>query len=181
MIESVDIFPTRFFGYKIEDDTLIQNIYSEVYEKRDKIRSISWATEIQGDSYTTDYNSPVKIENFHLAMDLLSKSFAEAGVHFTLTEYWTALYKKGSYHTMHNHTDNILKKDNYSGILYLTNCGQTYFFSQNASSFDSFFTVRSQSGRFVLFPSSMPHQVVANLDSDEERCVIAFNGDLREL
>ena len=38
MIETFDIFPSKFFSYKIADQELLQKIYNEVYQKREQIK-----------------------------------------------------------------------------------------------------------------------------------------------
>ena len=182
MIEVHDVFPTKFFSYKIEDKELLRNIYDEVYSKKDQIKSISWANEYQNsDVCATDYSNRLSIESFSTASEILNQKLNQIGFSFELDEYWTALYKKIAIHPMHNHREKIFHRCNYSGILYLTNSGSTDFFTNNPSSFDNNISIISESGRFVLFPSVLPHQVVTNLDSDVERCVIAFNGVLKQL
>ena len=181
MIETVDIFPSKFFSYKIADQELLQKIYNEVYQKREQIKGVSWATQSQStDVYITDYSNTVKIESFHDAIRLLIDEMNQNGILMKMVLYWTSLYKNTAVHPMHNHYVNILQPYNYSGILYLTNSGSTDFFSNNPSSFEQVRSVESDAGRFILFPSSIPHQVSTTLESDQERCVIAFNCELRQ-
>lgn len=182
MIETIDVFPTKFFTHKISDNEVLQNIYDEIYSKRDKIRNTSWATQHQSsDCYITDYQNTVNIDSFLVALEIFQKELNQNGLAFDLQNYWTTLYKKVAHHPMHIHRSKIVMPNNYDGIFYVTSTGSTNFYSNNPSSFDNEITLPSESGRFVLFPSTLPHQVITNLESDEERCVIAFNGELKEL
>ena len=182
MIESLDVFPTRFYTSKISDKEVLQNIYDEIYSKKDKMRSISWATDHQNpDSYITDYECPVNIDSFLSAFEILKRELNQSGLDFDIDKYWTALYKKAAFHLMHTHSPAAITSQNYSGIFYISSVGSTNFFSNNPSSFLNEMSIPSESGRFVLFPSNLPHQVIFNVDSDEERCVISFNGTLKEV
>ena len=68
----------------------------------------------------------------------------------------------------------MFAKNNYSGILYLTDHGNTTFFSGNPSSFDNDFSVDPEVGKVVLFPSTLVHSATDNA-SEHERIVVAFN------
>lgn len=182
MIETLEVFPTKFYSHKISDNEVLQNIYDEIYSKRDIIRNTSWATQHQSsDCYITDYENTVNVDSFLVALDIFQKELNQAGLDFDMSKYWTVLYKKVAFHQMHTHSTGILSDDNYSGIFYVTSTGSTDFYSNNASSSHNHLNISSESGRFVLFPANIPHQVITNLESDEERCVISFNGRLKEL
>ena len=181
MLEEFDIFPTKFFTTRIDDDNLLSSLTQEVYDSKEEIKKLSWATQEQScENYITDYCKPKKYEAFGRVADLLKNIFSESGLEFDLYRYWTALYKKYSIHEMHSHKSSILLNPNYSGILYMSNVGDTNFFSTNPSSFNNTTSIKSEHGRIVMFPANVPHQVVTNFDSDVERCVIAFNFRLSE-
>jgi hypothetical protein len=176
MIDEIDLFPTKFFSMKIEDD-LLSSLTKEVYERREDLKRLSWATQQQScENYITDYYNSKKYESFDQVNDILKSAFLEKELKFDLYKYWTAFYKKYSIHEMHTHKDKILVRHNYSGILYLTNIGSTQFFSTNPSSFHNTLGVNSDYGSIVMFPANIPHQVITdNFDSNVERCIIAFN------
>ena len=182
MIETIDLFPTRLFTFKIEDEKLLEDITYEVYQNKDRMKAVSWANEVTNhEDFIVDFKSPQKVESFEIVAKQIQNHFIDMGMKYELTKYWTALYKKYSVFEMHDHFTHMLQRNNYSGILYLTNVGGTQFFTHNASSFEKNATVHSEYGRVLVFPSSLPHQVITHWDSDVERCVISFNGVMSEL
>ena len=182
MLETVDLFPSKFFSFQFTDTEILQSIVEEVYSKKEKMTATSWA---QGggkseDNYVTDYKNPQKIESFEVAFSQVLNALEQINLQYEMTRYWTALYKKFSIHELHEHNGGILQPINYSGILYLSDVGLTEFFTHNPSSFTNNVRIPSQYGRVILFPASIPHQVITDFDFNVERCVIAFNGIMRQ-
>jgi hypothetical protein len=176
MIEELDLFPTKFFSIKLEENELLSPLTKEVYENREEIKSLSWATQEQScENYITDFVKPKQYASFNRISEYLRYNFSEMGYAFDMDMYWTAFYKKFSIHEIHAHKPSILTDTNYSGVLYLSSIGSTNFFSSNPSSFYNTIQIESEYGRIVMFPSNVPHQAITNFDSDVERCIIAFN------
>lgn len=182
MIQEVDLFPSKFFSFQFTDTELLQSIVEEIYSKKQSMKATSWA---QGsgkseENYVTDFSNPQCIKSFEMASQKIVEALGEVGLQYQLTKYWTALYKKFSIHELHEHNGGILQPINYSGILYLSDVGLTEFFSHNPSSFQTSTRIPSQYGRVIMFPASIPHQVITDFDFSVERCVIAFNGIMRQ-
>jgi len=113
-----------------------------------------------------------------LVFDKVKTAFEENNSIIDIEQYWTAIYTKTAYHSTHNHASNILDKINYSGILYLTDIGSTNFYSTNPSSFENKFYSKSEVGKILIFPSTIPHSVEPTMD-ESKRVVVAFNCEIR--
>ena len=63
---------------------------------------------------------------------------------------------------------------NYSSVLYLTSEGGTDFYSPNPTSTEGVYTVKSEVGKMIIFPSNLLHGVIYN-DNKNERMIISAN------
>ena len=179
----LDLFPIKFFEIRL-DQVDAFNVLNEILRKEDEIRTISYARQDQpNDEYCTDYpyskdDIIIELESMNLVFDKIKKKFEENNSIITIDRYWTAIYTKTAHHQTHDHSNNILDKVNYSGILYLTDMGSTTFYSTNPSSFENIFRSRSEVGKILIFPSTIPHSVQPILD-ESKRVVVAFNCEIR--
>lgn len=173
----LQVFPTNLFEFQVQENALLLSLLEEIDSKKDQISLVSSTSETQSvDNYKTDYSCPVELQNFEKIFDHL-KEHCESrfGIKIKLCEYWTAIYKNGSFHQKHVHNFTILDEINYSGILYLTNHGETIFYNSSLYSYENIFKYPSRLGNIILFPASMVHEVECHIGSENERYVVPFN------
>ena len=183
VLSGLDLFPIRFFEIKL-DKVDAFNVLNEILRKEEDIRLISSTRQDQSaDEYATDYqynkdDKFVELESMSLVFNKIKDTFGENDSTINIDTYWTAIYTKTAHHSTHNHANNILGKINYSGILYLTDMGHTTFYSTNPSSFENKFISKSEVGKILIFPSTIPHSVEPIID-ESKRVVVAFNCEIR--
>jgi hypothetical protein len=179
----LDLFPIRFFEIRL-DQVDAFNVLNEILRKEEDIRLISSTRQTQSATeYITDYpyqqdDKIVELESISSVFDKVKNTFEENNSTIDIGGYWTAIYSKTAHHGTHDHSSNILDRINYSGILYLTDIGSTTFYSTNPSSFENRFYSKSEVGKILIFPSTIPHSVEPTLD-ESKRVVVAFNCEIR--
>jgi len=179
----LDLFPIKFFEIRL-DQVDAFNVLNEILRKEDEIRLISSTRQNQSaDEYATDYpynkdSVIVELESISSVFNKVKTTFEENNSIIDIDQYWTAIYTKTAHHSTHNHSSNILDKINYSGILYLTDIGHTTFYSTNPSSFENKFDSKSEVGKILIFPSTIPHSVEPTMD-ESKRVIVAFNCEIR--
>lgn len=181
MFSEMDAFPTKFFIFGVEDKALLTDLVTEVHQRKNEIKAISWGSQAHyGDTYNTDFSASITLAHFERVKEYISGVFSKNGFKYSIVDYWTALYKKGSDHPIHNHKLFCVEERNvnYSGILYLSSTGRTHFYSDNVSSWNRAFNINSEFGKIILFPSTTLHSATADPSDERERCIIAFNGVL---
>lgn len=183
-MNGIDVFPTKFFEFQLDKvDSL--NILNEIKRKEKDIKLISSTRQFQSvNDYITDYHTPsnsgdVIIENLDKVFKPIEVYFNQYNADFRVIGYWTAVYIKNGFHTLHNHQEFILDKRNYSGIIYLSDIGGTTFYSTSPSSFQTIFYSKSSMGKVLIFPSSIPHDVEPTFDEKNKRYIISFNCEIR--
>lgn len=155
-------------------------ILKEIHEKKTDIHIASNASlSMTSADYMSDFFHSVQLNSFETIMKNISDFFITQNMSFELKEYWTAFYRGKAGHSIHTHSNNILEKTNYSGILYLSNFGSTTFFSINPSSFEHHHIVGSKLGKMIMFPSNLPHQTLNETELEEDRYVVPFNCEIR--
>jgi len=181
MFSEMDAFPTKFFMLSIDDKALLTDLVMEVNQRKDEIKAISWGSQAHyGDTYNTDFSASITLSHFERVKEYISDVFSKNGFKYRILDYWTALYKKGSDHPIHNHKLLYVEKENvnYSGILYLSSTGKTHFYSDCVGSWNRAFNINSDFGKIIMFPSTTLHSATADTLDERERCIIAFNGVL---
>lgn len=177
-----ELFATKMLYARVDGGTTLKDIMSEIQSKRSDIETLSRMFEHQDvKNYATDFRFPVQIKAFESLMDDIKAMFKEDGYNFDLKTYWTAIYNDTAIHNMHIHKYSVHDEINYSGILYLTDIGETMFYSPNPTAQQLEYCEYSQAGKIVMFPSNIPHWVNQHKQSDCERVVMSFNFSLYEV
>ena len=79
---------------------------------------------------------------------------------FSITNYWTAFYGKNVLHDTHLHgnfNDTKRVRNNFASVFYLTQNGGTNFYSPNLTSTVPEVLVKSEVGKFIVFPHNLFH------------------------
>lgn len=176
MINQVELFPTTFFNLQI-DPNACRNLLSEIEQQKDSMKIISNATQNQSTrDYITDYSSPTKLEWFEKIWNqAVVEDFEQMGMKISLVYYWCAIYSHNAVHSKHTHRSGYLDSTNYSGILYLSNIGNTTFYSPNHTSKISEQNYESSFANMILFPSTVIHEVKPHQNDGNQRYVVSFN------
>jgi hypothetical protein len=179
MIQHQDIFPVRIFTIEFPEPELI---LAEVLEKKKEIQQISDAFVNEDVSnYITDFERPVKIESFEKGVSYINEKLGEQNQHISIFEYWTAFYTKNAFHGAHIHATNSLERQNYAGVLYLTNHGFTTAFAPSESCYSKEWVLPSGFGNATMFPKTLIHAYrPGETWSDAERIVMSFNARIGE-
>jgi len=177
-----ELFATKMLYARVDGGTVLKDIMSEIQDNRSEIETLSRMFEHQDiKNYATDFRFPVRIKAFESLMENIKVMFKEDGYNFDLKTYWTAIYNDTAIHNMHIHKFSVLDEINYSGILYLSDIGETMFYSPNPTSQQLQYCEYSEAGKIIMFPSNIPHWVTQHKQSDCERVVMSFNFSLYEV
>jgi|TARA_R100001480_G_scaffold144090_1_gene141903 hypothetical protein len=161
---SENVFPTeiKIFQFNIPE---MQPLIDEVLSKKKEIKKISDVFSNHGNvnkdfEYITDFRNPIKIFEFEKLMMQVVNFFGTQNKIFSITNYWTAFYGKNVLHDTHLHgnfNDTKRLRNNFSSVFYLTENGGTNFYSPNLTSTVSEVLVKSEVGKFVVFPHNLFH------------------------
>ena len=194
-------FPTPIYANKVDDYDLIQEEISNVipdigFAMRDDWGETHWLSDVTFRSnFISDYKLKhltnaihINIYNYLNAIDFGSNgnAYGADGIDYNILSSWVALYKKGNYAHIHNHSHHDI-----SGVYYYkmsqqqkdkTGCGDISFHTPAPSSETSFVfhhysypkLVDIEQGVMLLFPSYLKHGVSTNSE-DEERISVSFN------
>lgn len=183
-MNGLDLFPIKVFESQI-DQVDSFNLLNEILRNQDEMKIISSTRQEQSiEEYITDYpynqeSKVVQLETLDKIFDDIKSIFTQWNSSFEVINYWTAVYIKNGHHGLHNHSNGVLDRCNYSGIIYLSDLGETTFFSTSPSSFESTFVFKSKMGKVLIFPSTLPHMVHPTLNGENSRYVVAFNCEIR--
>ena len=189
-LENLTIFPTeiKVFRFNIPQ---IQPIIDEVLSKKDQIKQRSDIYSNHGgvgeSEYITDYKNPVKLHEFEKLMMIVGSYFAPQNNFFHVNYYWTAFYGKNVLHDTHMHGNFNDKKrltHNFSSVLYLTENGGTTFYSPNLTSNVDDYLIKSEVGKFIMFPHNLFHngnnRAEMHGGENQNRFIISANIELFE-
>jgi len=187
-MHEVVLFPSRF--YMIENAVSHQKLMNVLNTiKTDTDYLAASVNADYGPTYKTNFSfkdvhgklfDPI-IEEIkgHLVKDYISFEVSGAP--------WYAEYGEHDYHEPHIHAttcpvddDRVFQKGenyyNYSGIICLSNFGETTFLNPNTSSFvRGGVKINSEFNKVVLFPSNIHHFVTPHGLKDKVRAVFSFN------
>ena len=153
-------FPTLFFQTYL-NVKMCERIRNEILE------------EAGDQEFFTSYGDMFNWQ--HDLESALKKQFADEELSFKITSSWAQVYRDKACHPPHTHKVNIFDSSNYSGILYLSNGGNTSFYKQDKSVFqENSMQIHSEFSKVVLFPSDLIHWAEPTL-TDEPRIVAPFN------
>ena len=181
----VDMFPSRFFI--IEDSVKHKELMKVLNTiKKDTENIAKVASEPTGPTYKTNFiQREVHGKLFKSILEQLNKWLAKDNITFQSCEHpWYVEYGEHDFHPPHVHsTHNPVSLSSlqtnsfkYSGIICLSNFGETTFINPNSSSFfDTTIDVDSKYNRTILFPSNIYHYVVPHGLKDKVRAVFSFN------
>jgi len=174
------VFPTSIYEMHISRD-LALHLLDEIKSNQKVIEVISSATQPHPISdYSTDYTDPLRFNTFwdEVVPDM-NKSLVENDMQMEVVQSWVSCYSGPSgHHPLHNHSPGYGRAGAYSGILYLSDIGFTDFFSVAYQADETQYSVPSQLGKVVLFPSIIPHQYRPERYDGNARYVLPFNGYL---
>ena len=184
----VDMFPSRFFI--IEDSVKHEELMKVLNTiKKDTENIVSVDSGKNGPTYKTNYTQRVVHGNlFRPIIEQLNKFLIQDNVFLELLgPPWYVEYGEYDFHQPHVHTTplnpELLGVENsfqYSGLICLSNCGQTTFINPNpASAEKEIVELPSKYNRVILFPSNLYHYVIPHGLRDKVRAIFSFNGILK--
>lgn len=169
------VLPTRLFQWKFEKN-IAYSILEEIHNKKDLIETISSATTLQPkEKFVSNRDYHIELITVEQVLQKIVSDLQEDGYDVSLNMYFVAGYRGFSANTIHNHKTVFSDPTNYSGIIYLSDIGETKFFSCSPHSWETGFTIPSEIGKVVLFPSTIPHEITNDFDVTNERYVVPFN------
>ena len=179
----VDMFPSRFF---IIEDVVNNKELVEVLNtiKKDTENIVSVQGGQNGPTYKTNFfQAEVHGELFKPIIEQLNKLLDRDRVSFELTSGapWYAEYGEYDFHEPHVHHETCIISEipnsfRYSGIICLSNFGETSFINPNSASFvGTIMTIPSAYNRVILFPSNIHHYVAPHGVGNKIRAVFSFN------
>ena len=182
-MNEMPVFPTMFYEAHLDRGIAFQ-VLDEIKSKRQIIDIVSEATQPHPVSdYSTDYSHSIRIESFwDFVVPFLDEQLAELNQKIEIFNSWVACYSgPAGHHPLHNHHLGYDGRNMYSGILYLSDIGNTDFFSTSITCKRNTFTSPSEIGKIVLFPSIIPHQYRSERYDGNTRYVLPFNGQLLDV
>ena len=187
----IDMFPSRFF---IINDFINHKELMKVLNtiKKDTDNLVKVTSDPSGQTYKTNFiQREVHGELFIPLFEQINKWLAKDNISLeSWNTPWYAEYGETDYHEPHIHCSHCIMDSHqekggencfsYSGIICLSNFGQTSFVNPNSSSFyDSIITIKSEYNRVILFPSNLYHYVIPHGLRDKVRAIFSFNGILK--
>ena len=181
----VDMFPSRFYmiGGAIEHKKLM-DVLNTIKKDTENLSAI--VNYSNGPTYKTNYLfSETHGTLFNPIIEEINGWLAKDNVSFKLKDTpWYAEYGEHDQHEAHIHalscpadlTDRGISGFNYSGIICLSNFGETTFINPNTSSFiEPLIRVRSEFNKVILFPSNIYHFVTPHGLKNKVRAIFSFN------
>ena len=179
----VDMFPARFF---IIEDGFQHEILMEILNtiKKDTDNLVAYASGDGGPTYKTNYYQQTAVhgELFKPVLEEINKGLAKDNVSCEMIGGpWYAEYGEYDFHEPHVHHETCIISEipnsfRYSGIICLSDFGETSFINPNTSSFvGSIMTIPSVYNRVILFPSNIHHYVAPHGVGNKVRAVFSFN------
>ena len=179
----VDMFLSRFF---IIEDSIkheeLMKVLNTIKKDTENLAVVSLGHG--GPTYKTNYlQKQLHGELFKPIIEQLNKLLARDQVSFELTSGppWYAEYGEYDFHEPHVHHETCIISEipnsfRYSGIICLSNFGETSFINPNSASFvGSIMTIPSEYNRVILFPSNIHHYVAPHGVGNKVRAVFSFN------
>ena len=187
-----DVFPTRLFMLqKIFDEHELLEILNVV--KADTKNLTDVMNGNNGPTYRTNYFiANITWPHFSPILEKLNRHLNDDNLGFEFHAAWYAEYGEYDHHGPHIHAGGPLQRQTdlmdmddalkYSGIINLSDFGQTMFINPNPSSFfKAEIPIHSVFGEVILFPSNVWHYVQPHGLRDKTRASFSFNGLLRGL
>jgi len=178
----VNMFPSKFF---IIDDSVTHEELMKVLNtiKKDTENIVSVQSGQNGPTYKTNFSqAAVHGKLFKTIFKQLNTLLASDQVSFELLgNPWYAEYGEYDFHPPHVHSKVgiITETPNsywYSGVICLSDFGETTFFSPNSSNCDGpIMKLPSKYNRSILFPSNLYHYVTPHGLRDRTRVTLSFN------
>ena len=179
----IDMFPSRFYmiGRAIEHRKLM-NVLNTI--KKDTKNLAAIVTGNSGPTYKTNYLfSEAHGTLFNPIIEEINRWLAKDNVSFELRGApWYAEYGEHDHHPAHIHATSCPRDlngqtdYNYSGIICLSDFGETAFINPNLSSLtEDFLRVNSEFNKVILFPSNIYHFVTPHGLRDKVRAIFSFN------
>ena len=170
----------------------VSNFTKDQYEKVVHFFSTSPKLEHKV-KYKTNYpQAEVHGKLFKPIIKQINEKLAKDNISFELSgEPWYAEYGEHDYHAPHIHATTCPVDEargfqkgenyyNYSGIICLSNFGETSFINPNPSSSTSeIIELPSKYNRAILFPSNIYHYVIPHGLRDQTRAIFSFNCELK--
>jgi len=181
----VEMFPSRFY---IMTDAFKHKVLMGVLNtiKKDTENLITVSSPIGGPTYKTNFNQKaVHADLFIPIIEHLNKLLIQDNIFLELIDpFWYAEYGECDFHEPHIHSGECVTQTPnsflYSGIICLSNFGETSFINPNSSSIsllysDGITTIPSEYNKVILFPSNIYHYVTPHGLKDKTRAVFSFN------
>jgi len=176
----LDMFPSRFF---IIEDAVKHKELMKVLNtiKKDTENLVKVASYPNGPTYKTNFiQAEVHGELFKPFIEELNKWLAKDNISVELiSPPWYAEYGEYDFHGPHVHSGSPVLSNNtfkYSGLICLSNFGETGFVNPNPSNFHSDpLVIPSKYNLVILFPSNIYHYVKPHGLRDKVRAVFSFN------
>ena len=183
------MFPSRFYiisdAFKHKE---LMTVLNTIKKDTDELVTIS--SPRGGPTYKTNFiQKEIHGELFNPIIEQLNNWLAKDNVSFELDgSVWYAEYGEHDYHEAHQHgsgfslnqPDHNTHYFRYSGIICLSNFGETSFINPNSSSFaGSIVTIISEYNKVILFPSNIYHHAPPHGIKDKVRVTFSFNCVLR--
>jgi len=177
-----DMFPSRFFTFDAAmNHEELMKVLNTIKKDTDNLAGVERGSN--GPTYKSNYTQKeLHGELFNPIIKHLNKLLFENRVSVEVEEApWYAEYGEYDFHEPHIHHASciISEKGNsfrYSGIICLSDFGETSFINPNTSSFvGSIMTIPSAYNRVILFPSNIHHYVAPHGVRNKVRAVFSFN------
>ena len=178
----IDMFPSRFYmiGRAIENRKLM-SVLNTI--KKDTKNLAGIVNGHHGPTYKTNYLfSEAHGTLFNPIIEEINGWLANDNVSFELLGApWYAEYGEHDHHEAHIHATSCPHKlgtnnYNYSGIICLSDFGETSFINPNFSSFtEACLRVSSEFNKVILFPSNIYHFVTPHGLKNKVRAIFSFN------
>jgi len=177
----IDMFPSRFY---ILTDAFKHKVLIKILNtiKKDTDNLVAVSSTTVGQTSKTNFSQAwAHKELFEPIIEQINIWLTEDNISFELRgAAWYAEYGEYDYHMTHAHSEHYITEITnsflYSGIICLSNFGETSFVNPNSSSFvDGIITIPSEYNKVILFPSNIYHFVVPHELKDKVRAVFSFN------
>ena len=176
------MFPSRFF---IIEDVVkheeLMKVLNTIKKDTDNLAAVS---SLGGPTYKTNYylkNAQSEEILKPIIKQIDKYLIAEGNISIEeVASSWYAEYGEYDFHQPHVHSGECCTEFpnsfRYSGIMSLSNFGETTFINPNSSSFSGpILTIPSAYNRVILFPSNIYHYVLPHGLRDRTRAVFSFN------
>ena len=177
-----DMFPSRFFTFDAAmNHEELMKVLNTIKKDTDNLVGVERGRN--GPTYKSNYTQKeLHRELFNPIIKHLNKLLFENQVSFEVTEApWYAEYGEYDFHPPHRHYASCIIGEGgnsfrYSGIICLSDFGETSFINPNTSSFvGSIMTIPSAYNRVILFPSNIHHYVAPHGVGNKVRAVFSVN------